>query len=67
MFAYIQAGSYVDQESGETIHVTVSPYYSTITVGQRSWHFVKETGGFDGTSIELVSRGPILVSERSET
>lgn len=63
--ANIRPGTYTDPDSGESLIISVSPRYSKIRVGRRDWYFVRETGLFDGTSIELVERGPILVSDSS--
>jgi len=63
-FAMIRPGTYEDPDSGESIAISVSSRYSKITIGKREWYFIRETGAFDGTSIALVERGPILVSHR---
>jgi hypothetical protein len=63
--ALIQPGSYTDPDSGESITVSVSSRYSKIRIAKRDWYFIRESGAFDGTSLELVERGPILVSDSS--
>jgi len=65
-FAMIQPGTYTDPDSGESICISLSPYYSKITIAGRDWYFIRETGRFDGTSVTLVSNGPFLVSESGE-
>lgn len=63
--AMIVPGTYEDPDSGEKITVSVSPHYSTITIGKRDWYFIRETGKFDGTSVTRIEHGPILAFDSS--
>jgi len=58
--AVIQPFLYRDSETGNTISLTLSPRYSTITVDGIEYYFFRESGEFDGTGVPIVSRGPIL-------
>ena len=59
--ALIQPFEYMDEETGNRISVSVSPYYSKLTINNRDYFFVRETGEFDGCATNLVKDGPILV------
>lgn len=39
--------------NGTKIEVKETPYYIIVTVGKKSWYWDKDTGEFDGTSIDL--------------
>ncbi|MGO9449704.1 MAG: hypothetical protein ACLQDV_01475 [Candidatus Binataceae bacterium] len=58
--AVIQPLEYEDDETGDRITVSVSPYYSKITVNNRECYFVRETGEFDGVATIEID-GPILI------
>jgi hypothetical protein len=58
--AMIRPFAYDDPETGDHIEVSVSPYYSKITVNSRQYYFISETGEFDGASTSRPA-GPILV------
>jgi hypothetical protein len=36
--------------NGTEIRFEETPYYYKITMGKRTWYWIKETGEFDGTS-----------------
>lgn len=55
--------SYDDPETGDHIEVSVSPYYSKLTINKREYFFVLETGEFDGAATPKIERGPVLISE----
>jgi len=59
--AVIQPFEYMDKETGNRIAVSVSPYYSKLTINNRDYFFVRETGEFDGIATNLVKDGPILI------
>ena len=59
--AVIQPFAYDDPETGDHIEVSVSPYYSKLTVNSREYYYIRETGKFDGTGTPRITRGPILV------
>ena len=42
---------YDDPETGQAVAVTVSENYVTLIVGPRSYYFVRDTGAFDGMSL----------------
>ena len=52
-FAVIKPFRLDDPIIGQTVAVEVSPFYSKILVGQRTYYFVRETGEFDGTSCRM--------------
>jgi hypothetical protein len=62
--AIIEPFEYVDEVTGDRISVSVSPQYSKITVNDREYFFVRETGAFDGAATIEARRGPILAYER---
>lgn len=39
-----------DPETGRTVSLSISPYYSVLTIDSRSYYFVRETGEYDGWS-----------------
>ena len=39
--------------SDDTIKIEVSDYYYTVTLGGKTWYWVKRTGKFDGTSWDV--------------
>jgi hypothetical protein len=51
--AVIRPFTYKDQITGETISVTISPYYSILTVGDREYYFDRNSGAFDGTAVPI--------------
>jgi len=51
--------TYYDPETGDKIRVSVSPYYSKMTVNRREYFFIRETGEFDGTATKIGPDGPI--------
>ena len=51
--AIIRPIKHTDAVTGDRITISVSPYYSTLTVNDRSYYFVRETGEFDGTSMPV--------------
>ena len=60
--AIIQPFEYLDKETGDKITVSVSPYYSKITVNCREYFFFRETGEFDGAAT-IMHIGPVLIYE----
>jgi hypothetical protein len=58
--ALIAAFEYVDEINGDKISVSVSPYYSKLTVNDREYFFVRETGEFDGAATIESRYGPTL-------
>ena len=63
--AVIQPFKYKDEVTGDMISVSVSPEYSTITVNNREYYFIRETGEFDGTATIEYS-GPILIYDAKD-
>lgn len=61
--AIIQPFRFENEETGEVVSVTVSPFYTTITIDDRAYHCVRETGEFDGISA-IRHKGPVLISEK---
>ena len=59
--AVIQPFEYTNPDTGETISLTVSPRYSKLTINGVEYYFLRESGEFDGTAVEI-KRGPILIS-----
>lgn len=41
---------YDDPDTGQTVAMSLSDNYATLTVGPRNYHFIRETGEFDGWS-----------------
>ena len=58
--ATIQPFSYEDEVTGDKISVSISQYYSKITVNKREYFFVRETGEFDGAATVVGRDGPVL-------
>ncbi len=58
--AVIEPFSYLDPETGDTISISVSPFYSKLAVNDQEYYFVRETGQFDGTARTLERTGPVL-------
>jgi len=51
--AVIRPFTHTDEVTGETVSLTISPQYSVLTVGDRHYYFSRESGAFDGTSIDV--------------
>jgi len=51
--AIIQPFKYKDLVTGNEIGVSVSPYFSKLTINEREYYFEKETGNFDGTAMPM--------------
>lgn len=62
--AVIMPVEYTDDITGDKISVSVSPYYSKITVNDREYFFVRETGEFDGAATVECRYGPTLAYVR---
>ena len=60
-FAVIKPFEYKDEETGDRVCISISPYYSKLTINNKDYFFVRETGVFDGTATNLESDGPILI------
>ncbi len=58
--ALIRPFSYSDPETGDKIAVSVSDFYTKLSVNDREYFFVRENGTFDGTATAK-HNGPILV------
>ena len=58
--AFIRPFAYEDPETGDRITVSVSDLYTKLSVNERDYFFVRETGTFDGTATAR-HKGPILV------
>ena len=51
--AKIRPFSYEDLVTGQRLEVKVSPYFTTLHIGERVYYFVKDSGEFDGTSMPM--------------
>ncbi|MGP0088610.1 MAG: hypothetical protein ACLPKB_01410 [Xanthobacteraceae bacterium] len=51
--AVIRPFRHEDELTGQVVSVTISPQYSILTIGSRQYYFHRETGAFDGTSIDV--------------
>ena len=49
-----------DPETGDKIALSVSDFYTKLSVNDREYYFVRENGTFDGAATEK-HKGPILV------
>jgi hypothetical protein len=49
--ATIKPFRFKERLTGNTIKVSVSPFYSLLSVNDRTYYFMPKTGEFDGTSI----------------
>ncbi len=61
--AVIRSFSYDDPETGDKIALSVWSYYSKITVNNREYYFVRETGEFDGTATVIQINGPVHIDD----
>lgn len=52
-----------DEETGDRIKLSLSPYYVIFQVNRREYYINRETGEFDGTGESALS-GPTLIYER---
>ena len=59
--AVIKPFEYKDPETGDRIAVSVSDNYSKLTINDREYFFMRESGEFDGTATTMKASGPILV------
>ena len=64
--AIIRPIKITDDETGDRISVSVSPYYAKITVNSREYYFIRETGEFDGTATVVDSSPVALVYSADE-
>jgi hypothetical protein len=39
--------------SRNDIEIKSSPYYTVLTIGEKNYYFIKETGKFDGVSFDI--------------
>ena len=60
--AMILPFEHLDEETGDKIAISVSPNYSKISVNNRDYFFIRETGEFDGCATNM-KVGPILICE----
>jgi len=58
--ALIKPFTYEDPETGDRIAISVSDFYTKLSLNDRDYFFVRETGSFDG-SATAKRKGPILV------
>ena len=56
----IKPWGYEDPETGDKVAVSVSPHYSKLTINDREYYFIRETGEFDGTATVLSVRPETL-------
>ena len=40
-------------DNGTQVKFEESPYYYKVTVGNKTWYWIRETGKFDGTSFKI--------------
>lgn len=66
LLAKIEPFEYLDEVTGDKISVSVSPYYSKITVNKREYFFIRETGQFDGAATITGRDGPVLIFSAEE-
>jgi hypothetical protein len=57
---FIQPFAYEDPETGDRIAISVSDFYTKLSVNDREYFFVRESGTFDGAA-SVARSGPILV------
>jgi len=50
--AQIRPFKYQDKLTGQKIEIKTTPYYSILSISNREYYFIKETGEFDGTSFQ---------------
>ena len=53
--AVIKPFECVDKLTGDKISIRVSPFYTILSINQREYYFLPETGEFDGTSMPCLS------------
>jgi hypothetical protein len=58
--AFIKPFDYNDPETGDKIAISVSDFYTRLSVNDREYYFVRENGTFDGAATAKHT-GPILV------
>ena len=58
--AFIKPFTYNDPETGDKISVSVSDFYTKLSVNDREYYFLRENGTFDGAATSK-HKGPILV------
>ena len=58
--AFIKPFTYNDPETGDKIAVSVSDFYTKLSVNEREYYFLRENGTFDGAATSR-HKGPILV------
>lgn len=58
--AFIKPFAYVDPETGDKIALSISDFYTKLSVNDREYYFVRENGTFDGPATKKPT-GPILV------
>lgn len=51
--AVILPFEFQDRITGQKVKVRVSPYYSILSIDQRDYFFIRETGAFDGTCLNF--------------
>jgi hypothetical protein len=59
--AWIEPIEYDDPVTGDYIAVSVSDLYSKITVNDREYFFIRETGRFDGVATVVKRNGPVML------
>ena len=58
--AFIKPFDYNDPETGDKIALSVSDFYTKLSVNEREYYFLRENGTFDGAATSK-HKGPILV------
>ena len=58
--AFIKPFDYNDPETGDRIAISVSDFYTKLSVNDREYYFIRENGTFDGAAT-VRHKGPILV------
>ena len=51
LLATVRPFRYDDPDTGQTVALSISPQYAALTVGPRTYYFIRETGEFDGVSV----------------
>jgi hypothetical protein len=59
--AHIKPFEHVDQETGDKISISISPFYFKLIINKREYFFIRETGEFDGVATIVRPGGPILI------
>jgi len=52
-------------EIPKLFNIEITDYYFTVTVGKRTWYWVKETGEVDGTSWAITIEVTLIIAIRA--